>query len=102
MRRALAINEASFGLDHPDVAIRLNNLARLLQATNRLAEAEPLMRRVVGIFIDFTVQTGHPHPHLNGAINNYGGLLMEMGETEAVVREKIGKLLGPLGNGAGR
>ncbi|NBO66785.1 MAG: tetratricopeptide repeat protein, partial [Acidobacteria bacterium] len=45
MRRALAIDEASFGKDHPDVARDLNNLAGLLQATNRLAEAEPLMRR---------------------------------------------------------
>ena len=39
MRRALAIDETSFGPDHPNVAIRLNNLARLLQDTNRLAEA---------------------------------------------------------------
>jgi hypothetical protein len=31
------------------VAIRLNNLATLLQATNRLAEAEPLMRRALTI-----------------------------------------------------
>ena len=43
MRRALAINEKSYGQDHPNVAIRLNNLAALLQATNRLAEAEPLI-----------------------------------------------------------
>ena len=27
MRRALAIDEASYGPDHPNVAIRLNNLA---------------------------------------------------------------------------
>ena len=49
MRRALAINEKSFGPDHPNVAIRLNNLAQLLKATNRLAEAEPLMRRALAI-----------------------------------------------------
>ncbi len=42
MRRALAIDEKSFGPEHPNVAIRLNNLALLLQDTNRLAEAEPL------------------------------------------------------------
>jgi hypothetical protein len=34
----------------PTVAIRLNNLAVLLEAKNRLAEAEPLYRRVVKIF----------------------------------------------------
>ena len=44
MRRALAIDEVSFGPDHPKVAIRLNNLAQLLKATNRLSDAEPLMR----------------------------------------------------------
>ena len=47
MRRALAIDEKSFGPDHPNVARDLNNLAQLLQATNRLAEAEPLMRRAL-------------------------------------------------------
>ena len=45
MRRALAIDEHGYGPNHPDVARDLNNLAWLLQATNRLGEAEPLMRR---------------------------------------------------------
>ena len=49
MRRALAIDEQSYGKEHPNVAIDLNNLAQLLQATNRLAEAEPLMRRALAI-----------------------------------------------------
>ena len=49
MRRALAIDEQSYGPEHPDVARDLNNLAQLLQATNRLAEAEPLMRRALAI-----------------------------------------------------
>ncbi len=47
MRRALIIDEKSFGPEHPNVAIGLSNLAQLLQATNRLAEAEPLMRRAL-------------------------------------------------------
>jgi len=38
----LAIAEQSFGPEHPDVAINLNNLAQLLRHTNRLAQAEPL------------------------------------------------------------
>ena len=49
MRRALAIAEGSYGPDHPDVAATLNNLAGLLQDTNRLGEAEPLMRRALAI-----------------------------------------------------
>jgi len=50
MRRALAIDEQSYGAEHPNVARDLNNLAALLKATNRLSEAEPLMRRALGIF----------------------------------------------------
>ena len=49
MRRALAIDEKSYGPEHPNVAISLNNLAALLQVTNRLQEAEPLMRRALAI-----------------------------------------------------
>ena len=47
--RAQAIDEASYGPDHPDVAIDLNNLAQLLQATNRLGEAEPSICRALAI-----------------------------------------------------
>ena len=49
MRRALAIDERSSGPENNRVAIDLNNLAQLLQATNRTAEAESLMRRVLAI-----------------------------------------------------
>ncbi|MEK7831763.1 MAG: CHAT domain-containing protein, partial [Acidobacteriota bacterium] len=48
-RRALEIDERSFGSDHPRVGVQINNLALLLKATNRLAEAEPLMRRALEI-----------------------------------------------------
>jgi tetratricopeptide (TPR) repeat protein len=68
----LAIDEASYGNDHPNVAIRLNNLAGLLLATNRLAEAEPLMARVVEIF---EISFGEYHPNVATALNNLAGLL---------------------------
>lgn len=38
----------------------LNNLAQLLKATNRLEEAEPLMRRVLAIF-EASLGTDHPN-----------------------------------------
>jgi hypothetical protein len=60
MRRALAIDEKSFGAEHPDVARDLNNLAQLLKATNRLAETEPLMRRALAIFVA-TLGADHPN-----------------------------------------
>ena len=47
-RRALAIDEASLGPEHPDVATGLNNLALLFNDTNRLAEAEPLLSSGAG------------------------------------------------------
>jgi Tetratricopeptide repeat len=96
MRRALAIFENSLGKDHPNVAVQLNNLAQLLKATNRLAESEALTRRMIVILVNFTVSTKHPHPHLNDAVNNYGGLLMGMGDTEALAREKIAKIMEPM------
>jgi Tetratricopeptide repeat len=49
VRRALAIDEASYGPDHPAVAKDLTNLALLLRDTNRFAEAEPLVRRALAI-----------------------------------------------------
>jgi hypothetical protein len=46
--------------DHPDMAIRLTNLGQFLKATNRLAEAEPLMRRALAIA---EVSYGPDHPN---------------------------------------
>jgi tetratricopeptide (TPR) repeat protein len=92
MRQALEIDQKSFGNDHPKVAIRLNNLALLLQDTNRLEEAEPPMRRVIEILLIFLSKTGHPHPHLNVAIQNYRLLLQEMKYTPEQVEKKMVEL----------
>ena len=92
MERALAIDEASLGKAHPKVAIRLNNLALLYRDTNRLKEAEPLMERQLVIFLQFTHRTGHPHPHLEAAIKNYSGLLMQMGHSRNEVNERLKRL----------
>jgi tetratricopeptide (TPR) repeat protein len=71
-RRALTIDEASFGPDHPYVAIDLNNLAQLLQATNRLPDAEPLMRRALAID---EASFGPDHPDVARDLNNLAQLL---------------------------
>jgi len=75
MRRALAIDEASFGKDHPKIAIRLNNLAELLRATNRLEEAEPMYRRAVDIF---RTSLGEDHPNTVTASKNLAVLQAEI------------------------
>ncbi|MDA1016191.1 MAG: hypothetical protein O3A00_17265 [Planctomycetota bacterium] len=56
----------------------------MLQATNRLAEAEPLMRRHVEI--QFGKETGHEHPHLQAALQNYRRLLKQMGRSDAAIK----------------
>ena len=89
MKRAIEIGEASLGPNHPDLATWLNNLAQLYQATNRLTEAEPLMKRHLEIFIDFTRRTGHRHPHLMDAFDNYTLLLIKMGDSQDQARAKV-------------
>jgi tetratricopeptide (TPR) repeat protein len=73
-RRALAIDEASFGPDHPDVARDLNNLALLLKATNRLSDAEPLYRRALAID---EASFGPDHPRVAIRLNNLARLLQD-------------------------
>jgi hypothetical protein len=85
-------NAGSDGKDHPAVARDLDNLASLLQATNRLGEAEPLMRRVVVILLDFERATAHAHPHRGGAIRNDVGLLAAMGKSEAEIAAAVAAL----------
>ena len=89
MRRALEINEASFGGQHPAVATNLNNLAGLLKETNRLDEAEPLLRRALAIDEAFF---GEQHPAVATNLNNLAGLLNEtkrLDEAEPLLRRAL-------------
>src|SRR5262249_10340536 len=89
MRRALKIDEKSFGPDHPNVARDLNNLAQLLQATNRLGEAEPLMRRALAID---EKSYGPEHPNVAIRLNNLAQLLQatsRLGEAEPLMRRPL-------------
>ncbi len=88
-RSALAIDEAGYGPDHPDLAARLNNLAALLRDTNRLAEAEPLYRRSLAID---EASLGPDHPKVALRLNNLAELLREtnrMAEAEPLYRRAI-------------
>jgi hypothetical protein len=84
------------GQSIPHVAIALNDLALLLQATNRFADAELLMRRVVRIFLTFTNSTGHIHFNLRAAFENYIGLLEAM-ELSDEVTQRLQDLAGDVG-----
>jgi tetratricopeptide (TPR) repeat protein len=92
-RRSLAIAEQSYGPDHPDVAIRLNNLAELLRATDRLAEAEPLFRRCLQILIEFQRRTGHQHPNFRAGRENYVDFLESMGKTPEQIEQHLDALV---------
>jgi hypothetical protein len=72
MRRALAINESNFGPDHPKVATTISNLSSLLQATNRLPEAEQFVRRALAID---EATFGPDHPRVAIRLNNLATLL---------------------------
>ena len=67
MRRALAIDEKSFGPGSPRRRHASTTWPQLLQATNRLAEAEPLMRRALAID---EKSFGPDHPNVARDLNN--------------------------------
>ncbi|HXU32694.1 MAG TPA: tetratricopeptide repeat protein [Thermoanaerobaculia bacterium] len=72
MERAVTILEKHLGGEHPNVATALNNLAQLLQATNRLTEAEPLMHRALAID---EKSFGPDHPNVAIRLSNLAALL---------------------------
>jgi tetratricopeptide (TPR) repeat protein len=92
LRRALAIDEHSYGPEHPNVAGHLGSLAELLRATGRPADAEPLARRAVGIFHAFTRRAGHEHPYLHVALRNYRGILKDLGRSDPEIEAKLNSL----------
>ena len=88
-RRALAIREAALGLDHPDTAASLNNLALLLCDQGRYGEAEPLLRRALAIR---EAALGPDHPHTAWSLGSLAELLRDqgrLGEAEPVRRRAL-------------
>ncbi len=75
--RALAIDEALFGSDHPNVAIDANNLGSVLRDLGDLNGAQAALERALAID-----QTHFGSDHLNIAIdaNNLGMVLQDLGD----------------------
>jgi hypothetical protein len=65
----------------------------LLQDTNRLGEAEPLMRRTLLIALNFQHQTGHVHPSRDGRAERYYSILSALGHDEAAIRAAFESIL---------
>jgi hypothetical protein len=59
LREAAAIQEASLGAEHPDLATTLNNLAFVCERTDKLDEAERNYRRAHAIAVA-SLSPGHP------------------------------------------
>jgi hypothetical protein len=58
--RALSIDEAAFGPNHPNVAIRVNNLGSVLKVLGDLKGAKKCCERALKIFREFL---GDDHPN---------------------------------------
>jgi tetratricopeptide (TPR) repeat protein len=89
MRRAPAIDETSFGSEHPDVASDIGNLAQLLQHTNQMTEAEPLMRCALAID---EACFGAEHPDVARDLGTLAQLLQhtnQMTEAEPLMRRAL-------------
>ena len=89
MRRALEINVAAYGKQHPIVVICLNNLATLLKDTNRYGEAEPLMRCALEIA---GAAFGKQHSTVAACLNNLASLLKDTNrheEAEPLMRRAL-------------
>ena len=88
-QQCLADSEERLGPEHPDTAAALNNLAQLLKATNRLSDAEPLMRRALAIS---EASYGPEHPNVAGDLNNLAQLLQatnRLSEAEPLMRRAL-------------
>jgi tetratricopeptide (TPR) repeat protein len=76
-QHALRIREYVLGLDHPDVARVLNNLAILYWSQGKYAEAEPLYQRALHIRERVLVPG---HPDLASSLNNLALLYWSQGK----------------------
>ena len=71
------------------IALASNNLAQLLERTNRIGEAEPLMRRALEIEVG---TFGEQHPNVAIRLNNLAALLYDtnrLEEAEPLTRQSL-------------
>ena len=71
----------------------------MLQATNRLAEAKPLMCRALDIAIDFKRRTGHEYRSYQGRLERYTDLLQAMKLLKGEIAQRVKDattIVGPL------
>ena len=77
--RALAIEESTYGPDHPDVAICVNNLGGVLHDLCGLEGAKKMYERALAIS---EAAYGPNHPDVANYVNNLGLILKDLGDME--------------------
>jgi len=88
---ATAIDEQAHGTNHHEVALDLFNLALLLSATNRLAEAEATFERALAIQ---EATLGPEHQPVGHTLSNLALLLQRTGRAhlaEAMMRRALAR-----------
>ena len=89
LRQALVVDESAFGPDHPEVAVRLSNLAILLHKNFQWEEAERLIHRALRIDEHCL---GPNHPNVATRLNNLTSLYSSHGryaEAEPLIRRAL-------------
>ncbi|HKQ89381.1 MAG TPA: FxSxx-COOH system tetratricopeptide repeat protein, partial [Blastocatellia bacterium] len=77
LERALAIDETSFGPDHPDVATHVSNLALVLKDMGDFAQARALYERALATD---EASFGPDHPCVAIDVNNLASVLLDLGD----------------------
>jgi tetratricopeptide (TPR) repeat protein len=77
LERALAIFEAAYGPDHPDVATIVGSLGIVLGELGELPLARAQLERALAIREEFQ---GPDHPQVATTLSNLGNVLRELGE----------------------
>jgi CHAT domain-containing protein/tetratricopeptide (TPR) repeat protein len=88
-RRALAVQEASLGPEHPSIGATLNNLGALLDQRGRNTEAEPLQRRALAVL---EKGLGALHPDTAATLTSLAVSLDRQGkivEAETIYRRAV-------------
>ncbi|CAM9526733.1 unnamed protein product [Chrysoparadoxa australica] len=79
-RQTLAVKEKALGVDHPEYATTLSNLAKLLVAQGKYEAAEPLYRSALAVQEE---ALGVDHPSYATTLHSLAGLLKAQGKYEA-------------------
>jgi tetratricopeptide (TPR) repeat protein len=77
LQRALAIKEAAYESDHPQVAVTLDNLGVVLGGLGELPAARARLERALAIR---KLAYGPQHPQLARTLGNLGNVLVELGK----------------------